>query len=222
MIQSLFYKEWIKTRRVIFLFLILFSGFVAYSFIDVAQMFRMSRPEIVWNDIILNDVSLVSYFNWLPLLAGIILALTQHVPEMINKRFKLTLHLPLPENKIVVLMLSYGLAILVMLYAATCIVLVTGLSYYFPSEFIRSSLYVASPWFLGGFAAYTLTSWVVYEPVWKFRVVNMLIAVCVLQLFLFDGRSGAYLPFIPYLVVIAVMTISFPFYSIIRFKEGAQ
>lgn len=222
MIISLFYKEWIKTRRIISLFFILFAGFVTYTFIDIAQMFRMSRPEVVWNEIVLNDISFVSFIKWLPLLSAIALALIQHVPEMVNKRFKLTLHLPLTENSIVIWILSYGWAILLGLYTVTLIALVIGLSCYFPIEFIQSSLYVSLPWFLGGFAAYMLTSWAVYEPVWRYRAVNILIAVCTLSIFFFDGKSGAYLPFIPYLIAITIISAGFPFFSIIRFKEGAQ
>ncbi|MDR0823687.1 MAG: hypothetical protein LBN74_01230 [Prevotella sp.] len=222
MIQALFYKEWIKTRRIILLLFVLFAGFVAYTFIDLAQMFRVNPPEVIWDNIILKDFLLIPNIKWLPLLAGILLAITQYVPEMVNKRFKLTLHLPLSENKIVIGMLSYGILVLSFLFAITYIVLLSGLSSYFPREFILSSFYVSCPWFLGGFAGYMLTTWIIYEPVWKYRIANAMVSICTLMLFFFDQKSGAYLPFIPYLLIIIIMSISFPFYAVIRFKEGAQ
>lgn len=222
MIQAIFYKEWIKTKRVVLLLFILFAGFTAYTFIDIAQMFRVNRPETIWGNIILKDILLIPNIRWLPLVAGILLAITQHIPEMVNKRFKLTLHLPLPDNTIVIWMLLYGLFVLLSLYAATYTALLFGLSSYFPQEFILSSFYMSFPWFMGGFTAYLFTVWIIYEPVWKYRVSIVLISVCTLMLFFFEGKSGAYLPFTPYLAIIMVTSICFPFYSVIRFKEGAQ
>lgn len=221
MIQALFYKEWIKTRQVIFLSIILFAGFITYTFIDIAQMFRLNRPETIWSSIILKDIYLISNVQWLPLVAGTVLSIAQYVPEIINKRLKLTLHLPLQDGTIVTWMLSYGFFVLLTLFTITIATLLIGLNTYFPNEFILSSFYTSIPWFMAGFTAYFLTAWIILEPVWKYRVSFIMISICTLILYFFDGKSGAYIPFIPYLLIIMVMSIYFPFYSVIRFKEGA-
>lgn len=66
----------------------------------------------LWEVFILKNVVLLDQIKVLPLLAGIIMGITQFIPEMTKKRFKLTLHLPLGENRIVCLMLGYGMVCL--------------------------------------------------------------------------------------------------------------
>ena len=222
MIQALFYKELIKTQRVILLLVLLFAGFIAYTFIDIAQMFRVSGAVAVWSNIILKDIVLLPNIKWLPLIAGLFLAITQYTPEMIDKRLKLTLHLPLPENKIIIIMLAYGLLVLTALYLVSYLVIMGGIGYYFSGELVTSSFYLTIPWFIGGYAGYLLATWIIYEPVWKQRIFNAIISICTLMLFYIDGKSGAYIPFIPYLLLILILSFSFLFYSTARFKEGAQ
>jgi hypothetical protein len=41
-------------------------------------------------------------------------------------------------------------------------------------------------------------------------------------LFYFDAIPGAYAPFLPYLLTLIVLSVSFSFYSLIRFKDGEQ
>ncbi len=108
MYQAIFYKEWIKTRMILLLLLLVFAGMIAYSFINTAQLFRVAGAVNTWENTIMKDIPLISEMKWLPVLAGLLLAIVQYVPEMQNKRLKLTLHLPLPETRIIYSMLVYG------------------------------------------------------------------------------------------------------------------
>jgi hypothetical protein len=144
----------------------------------------------------------------------------QYAPEMVNKRLKLTLHLPLPEYRIVLSMLFFGilsLAVLFLLvYGTVCI----GVNRYYPVEITQWNLAAILPWLWGGIAAYLLTAWISIEPVWKQRLWNIVIALCLLRLFYFDELPGAYAPLLPYLILFCILSAAFTFYSIARFKEG--
>lgn len=222
MYQSIFYKEWIKTRKLIALAAVVFLGFITYTFISTAQMFRISGAVMVWETVITKDLPLLNDMKWLPLLAAVLLSLAQYVPEIYNKRLKLTLHLPLPESGILVSMLFYGAVILLLFYLVSYTILLTGLRMWFPPEIVRTAFYASAPWFLAGLAAYFLTSWICLEPVWKQRIINGLAAICCLSLFFLGAKSGGYNTFLPYLLGLSVLSLAFPFYSVARFKEGAQ
>ena len=223
MVKALFYKEWIKTRTIVFLAVALIAGFVAYTFINTAQMFRVSGAVNVWNNVITKDMSLLSgAMQWLPVLAGLMLALAQFVPEMTDKRLKLTLHLPLREGTTVSIMLAYGLLVLLAVFALTYGVLTAGFSAYYPCEMIAGMIWRSLPWFIAGLCAYLLAAWVCFEPVWRQRIFNALIGVCLCSFFFIAAPSRAYIPMLPWMIAFTVVCFAFPFYSASRFKDGAQ
>ncbi|MFT3739508.1 MAG: hypothetical protein QM786_12180 [Breznakibacter sp.] len=222
MYQSIVYKEWIKTGKLVILASVLFLSAIAYSFISTAQILRLNGAVDVWETIIMKDLPLLSTLKWLPLLAAILLALAQYIPEMQNKRLKLTLHLPLPEIFVVTTMLGFGIVVLLSIFTITYAVLLTGLRIWFAPEIVLLSFYASLPWFVAGLAAYLLTAWICLEPVWRRRIVYVVFAIGCLSLFFIGARSGGYNSFIPYLIVVTVLGALFPFYSVARFKEGAQ
>lgn len=222
MLQALFYKEWCKTKRIVLLLIIIFAGVLGYTFINIEQMFRISGATTVWTNTILKEVSILpQVITWIPLLAALLLAFAQFVPEMTDKRLKLTLHLPLPENKIMTTTLLYGICILFALYLITYILLLGGASLYYPSEIIIATIWESFPWFLAGFMGYLLAAWITLEPTWRQRISNTFIAVCALSAFFIEAKFGAYSTFIPYLILVTIVSFSFPFYSTARFKDGA-
>jgi hypothetical protein len=222
MIASIFYKEWIKTRKTLLLSFIVFAALIIYIFINIEQMFRISGATQVWADTLLKDVSVLSKIQWLPLILSVLVGVSQFVPEMNNKRLKLTLHLPMPENRIMFSMLAFGLSCLLILYAITYIAIIGGLSIYYPREIVLSMVEASLPWFLAGLSGYLFVAWICIEPVWRQRVFNTLIAVYALTFFMISAKSGAYMPFVPYLLASIMVAYFFSFYSMCRFKDGSQ
>lgn len=223
MLQSIFYKEWTKTKRAILLLVAVFAAIIVYAFINNSQVLRLEGAVVVWSSIITKDMPLLpSFIIWLPLLAGLLVGFAQYTPEMANKRLKLTLHLPIPENKILAAMLIYGVGVLSVMFLFVYLVLIIGMSLYYPSEVVCAMIWSSLPWFLGGLIGYLFVAWICIEPVWKQRIFNSLIAIAFLSFFYMSGKSGAYATFVPYLVVLMVLAFSFPFFSTARFKDGAQ
>lgn len=222
MFKAIIYKEWIKTRKAVLLATITFAGFIIYTFINTAQMFRNGGAVQTWATVIMNDIPLIPYFQWLPLLAGMLVAVTQFVPEMVNKRLKLTLHLPMKEVTTMVYMLLYGIIVLICLYIVTYIVLLFILSTYFPAQILAANVYCSLPWFIGGIAGYLLVSWIIIEPIWRQRIMNAVFAILALSVLFTKAPSGAFLPMLPMIMVSLVLSFSFPVYSMTRFKTGVQ
>ncbi len=222
MIQSLYYKEWHKSRWALLLIILFFAGVIIYSFINISQNLRISGIDQTWDIIVQKGTYYFIHIKYLPLMAGILLAITQYTPEMTNKRLKLTLHLPLPESKIMLTMLSYGIINLCLIFSLVYFVIYWGTRYYFPTEIAYWNAIVILPWLLGGITAYLLTAWVSIEPVWKQRILNSIISILILALYYFDVTPKAYSPSIIYILIITIISGIFSFYSLIRFKDGEQ
>lgn len=222
MYTSIIYKEWIKTRSAVIVIAAVFLGIGIYSFMKISESIRLSGIVNVWENIIQKDSPMFPHFEYLPFLAGVLLAITQYVPELQFKRLKLTLHLPLNENRILLTMLLYGVSVILLLSLVTLPLLLIGLSRNFPAEIVCSAFRQLTPWFLAGLTAYLLTSWICLEPQWKQRILNVIPAIIAISLFLLRAKSGGHQPFIPYLILLVAVAFSFAFYSTGRFKEGVQ
>lgn len=220
MIQSLYYKEWHKSRWALLIILLVFTGILIYSFINISQGLRLNGIDQIWDMIVQKGVHYFEFIKYAPLMAGVLLAITQYAPEMTSKRLKLTLHLPLPESKIMLTMLSFGILSLSIIFALTYLCIYCGTRYYFPAEIASWNSIVTLPWLLGGVATYLLATWICIEPVWKQRVLNSLIAILIVVLFYFDASPDAYSYSMIYLIILTLTSIAFCFYSLIRFKDG--
>ena len=222
MLKALFYKEWIKTRKVINLITLLLGSIVIYSFLDITRIIRIDGAVDAWTSVILNDIILIPTLKYIPLVSGLLLGFSQYVPEMINKRLKLTLHLPWSENKIILSHLLYGFLVLLFLFLVSYLMLLGIVRYYFAWELMATTFWASIPWLAGGFAAYLLSAWVSLEPNWKQRAFNTLIAGTALSLFYLEGKQGSFSSIIYYLLIAILLFIAFSFFSATRFKEGEQ
>lgn len=222
MIRSLFYKEWIKSRWVILIILIGLAGAIIYTYMGVSRSIRVAGADHIWAMAVQKELTFGDYIKYITLVSGMLLALAQYVPEMINKRLKLTLHLPLPDSRIFFSMLLFGVISLFIIYIFAYFALQLSLNHYFCREITNWSLIRTIPWFLGGIMAYAITTWICIEPIWRQRMLNSVVGLLTLMLFYFDDRPEAYNPFLPFLIIIVFAGFTFPFYSLIRFKEGAQ
>ena len=190
---AIFYKEWIKTRWYFLLAVVATLGFTGYCMLRINRVVEMKGAAHVWEVMLQRDVIFIDMLQYIPLIAGILMAIVQFVPEMQRKCLKLTLHLPYPELKMTGNMLLSGL------------ILLTALT-----------------WYLAGISGYLLVAWICLEPAWKRRILNLIIAVLLLRIFFLSPTPEAYNKFLPYLVVYTLLTASFSWLSIVRFKAGKQ
>ncbi|MDR0814893.1 MAG: hypothetical protein LBN37_03975, partial [Bacteroidales bacterium] len=173
-----------------------------------------------WEGLIQKGIDFFTALKFLPLLLGILLAVTQYVPELQSKRLKLTMHLPLPESKIIATMLHYGLVVTLLFVIVSIFLLLWGLTLHFPREIVSGAFELILPWFLAGPASYLIASWICLEPLWKQRILNLIGGIGALSFFFIDAKAGAYRTFDLWLIAIAAIAFLFPFFSTLRFKEG--
>ncbi len=124
LLKALSYKEWMKTRKLVGGWILLLAavsvyayidltytirgGWIlllaavsVYAYIDLTYTIRMNEAVNVWFGILFQGTSVSALLMYMLPLAGISLAIVQFVPEMTQKRFKLTLHLPASETRLV-------------------------------------------------------------------------------------------------------------------------
>ena len=211
---AIFYKEWIKTRWYFLLAVLATLGFTGYSMLRINRVVEMKGAAHVWEVMLQRDVIFIDMLQYIPLIAGILMAIVQFVPEMQRKCLKLTLHLPYLELKMTGNMLLSGLVLLLVCFASNFLLMEVYLSGVLAHELKNHILLTALTWYL--------VAWICLEPAWKRRILNLVIAVLLLRIFFLSPTPEAYNKFLPYLLVYTLLTASFSWLSIVRFKAGKQ
>ena len=211
--RALSYKEWMKTRRLIGVMLLLMAVAVGYTYIDLTHEIRLNEAVNVWYGCLFQGTSVAPWMMYLLPLAGIALGVVQYVPEMTQKRLKLTLHLPAGETQI---MASLLLCLLLSLVLAAVVRL------FLPSEVVGMMLQQLLPWIVAAVAGYGFTAWVCIEPQWKQRMLCIVVSVGLLSMLFVSSYPVAYSQFGAGIGWILAASFIFPFSSCIRFKYGVQ
>ena len=219
---AIFYKEWIKTRWYFLLAVLATLGFTGYCMLRINRVVEMKGAAHVWEVMLQRDVIFIDMLQYIPLIAGILMAIVQFVPEMQRKCLKLTLHLPCPELRMIGAMLLYGGLLLGVLFAVSLGVLFVAFRAVLAPELVRHILLTAAPWYAAGIAAYLLAAWICLEPTWRRRLLYGAVAACVLRLFFLAPAPEAYDGFLPWLTLCTLCTASWSWWSVVRFKEGRQ
>lgn len=222
MIKAIFYKEWIKMRWFCLVAALFLAGFTAYALLRVQRVITFKGAAHIWEVMLEKEVVFVDILQYLPVLLGVLLALVQFIPEMTHKRLKLTLHLPFPQRKMILLMMSVGLAALAVLSAVQAFVLWCYFHTLLAPELVSRILLTSLPWYLAGLALYPLAAWVCLEPTWRRRVADILVAVGVCRLFFLSETPQAYDGMLPWLLALLLCVLFFPLLSVYRFKQGCQ
>lgn len=218
----IFYKEYYKTRTTLLLGAIVLLAVVVYIFIDLNQTIRFNGTTTLVAHILMRDARIATQIKLPLLLFGIAVALSQYIPEMINKRLKLTMHLPLPEGQAVRAMLCWGALCVAVVCAIVYAALHIGLSLYFAPQIVSATTGDTLVWMAGAIASYMLSTWIVIEPTWRGRICNTIVTLLLLYPFAMPTAcAGAYDRVWWLIVLIVVVSVSFALHSACRFKRGA-
>ncbi|MBR1783474.1 MAG: hypothetical protein IJ753_08190 [Bacteroidales bacterium] len=220
--KMILYKEWLKTRWVLLGIVLVFAAVTFYCFLNLTKVVEIRGGGLLWEAMVEKDALLVDIFRYLPAVAGAFLALAQFVPEVQHKRLKLTLHLPYPQKRMLLVMVAIGLLILTVLYALQAGVSAFLLAQWVPVELVSRVFRTTLVWYLAGWAAYLFTSALCLEPTWKTRVLVLMVASAFLYLLFLSGVPEAYNGFLPWLVAYTLLSGVLLFHGVARFKEGAQ
>ena len=85
---AIFYKEWIKTRWYFLLAVITTLGFTGYCMLRINRVVEMKGAAHVWEVMMQRDAIFIEMLQYIPLIAGVLMAVVQFVPEMQRKCLK--------------------------------------------------------------------------------------------------------------------------------------
>lgn len=220
MFKAIIYKEWIKIRLIVLVS-------VAISLLALLNIFLKVRHDILfvdaanyWYSFLFRGYTYFGILRFLPLAIGLGIAIAQYFPETVNKRIKLTFHLPVKENSILIKMHLFGVMVLLLTFVSIFLLFILGSAIFFPSNIIAASLITIIPWFLGGLTTYFLVALILLEPVWLYRGLYAIVSAGLVSLYYGSAPIGAFGPVLLPLAVITVMMSFVVLFSGFRFRKG--
>lgn len=219
-IKHLLYKEWIKTRWYAAVGLAGSLILSVYACIDAVSTFHDMGGTFFYSTLLTGNIALMTQLKYLPLAIALLIGLPQFLPEITNKRIRLTLHLPVGSTAVVYTMVLYGLAVFCCTLLPALLITTAMLAACFPAEVVVATLQTLLPWLLGGMTAYFFTAMIAFEPVWKFRFGYILIAYLTLRFFYLGYGVGNAVTAYPLLLVITLVSSLAVIYTSHRFNKG--
>jgi hypothetical protein len=218
--KAIVFKEWLKIRWTLFIIFLLSIVILVNIWINLTYGLRFSGPSDFWGLVIFRKYVFFSLMQYFPLLAGLSLAIAQFLPEMHRDRLKLTLRLPLPENRIIFQMNLVAFATLILLYLFDLIFLLFFSSLYFPSEILINIITIVLPWHLAGISCYFAVSTILVEPAWFRRLILLLVMYGFLQIYFQPPGIYSYYNVIPFLVPLSLLPALGIYYAVHHYQKG--
>ncbi len=206
MLRSIFLKEWLKVRWYWVLALVVNLGVLVYLYLDLRHQFQVEHSEMIWYWAFELRRLLYTPIQYVPALTGAALALAQFAPEMINGRFRLSLHLPVREDLLVWSWVLFGALMGGVLILLDLIGLYLVVAAWFPHEAALSAVMTALPWCLGGWVAYFGITLVMLEPQPIRRLSYLLIGLAFMGLLY---QEKGYQEYDPILIGLGLMALLF-------------
>ncbi len=222
MTQALLLKEWLKTRRTLFILFAVTMAFTAYIILNIQHVVTTQCVGSLWSFMLLKDSIFIEKLQYYPMVCGIIMGIMQMIPEMHQRRLKLTLHLPYNQNGMVGLMICYGLLSLMVIFGIQLLIIAAYYSTLLASEMTARVVLTALPWYICGLNAYLFTSAACLESGWRLRVIISMTGIAITSLFFLQDASEAYNSVLWLMGIFVCAASLLSFYSIYRFKEGRQ
>ncbi len=199
---ALLLKEWLKIRWFYLGALAVNFGGCLFFYVELRSLLRLEHAEMIWYRAAQLDNVFFDDLRWLPLLAGVVLAAAQGVPERLGRRLRLMLHLPLPVNLLFLLWLLAGSAFYLVIGVTDLVLVVAAMYHFFPVDFVMPTVLTMLPWLLAGWFAYGVTLTFLLEPN-RIRQIFLLAVGCLaLPLFLAGSGYGYLAPALPWLAML--------------------
>jgi hypothetical protein len=222
MFTSIAYKEWLKIRWTYLAMIAVLLGVIITILLDLRHLMTMERPTNVWSYIILMQYPFYGPMRYIPLLVGCAIAVAQFVPEVVQSRLKLSLHLPLGENRVLLWMVAYGAVVVAALFIVAALALIAIALRTFPLEVTWSMVLTMAPWYLAGMTGYFLTAIVVVEPRWVRRAIYLIIGYLFVDALLLNNGIEAHTHSLLSFKLLWACTVIGITLSGLRFRKGVR
>ncbi len=222
MYKSLAYKEWLKLRWVALVGLSLEIVTLIYIFSNLRAAVEFNSAFDIWNVVVYKNYMFFGSIKYIPLFIGLLLGVFQYLPEILDMKLKLTLHLPLKENSVFIFLNAYGTMILLGLFLPFILMLIVASNIVFPHEITTATILTIIPWFLSAFVSYYFVAAVMIEPLWTRRIIISIVGFILINPLLINTGYVTYkLILFPLLLIVLTFT-GLHILSGLRFKRGAK
>jgi len=221
MFQAILRKEFLKIKYIYIALIILFITALLYLYISTLQSFTKIEPHsMLWYQAVHIGNIYYDVLKFLPSFAAFVLALAQFLPEIHKKKFRIPLHLPINQNKMVFLYLSVGLLLLSLINSILLLSLYFISCIFYPSLIAISSIQTALPWVLASFVVYTFCVAIMIEPYFKRKFFLCVLMIMIVSLFFLNDKYQGYNNLYAFLGLLLVLSLFMPLLSLYRFKNG--
>jgi len=117
-------------------------------------------------------------------------------------------------------MLSYSHIVLLGFHSIHALIILAGLSLYFPLEILTSTIQTITPWYLAGFTAMVFIPCICIEPILIRRICLAILAISIISFFYYSDFPGAYQTVYYICTALVISLIPISYVSLERFKNG--
>ncbi|MDD3965435.1 MAG: hypothetical protein WC372_01550 [Candidatus Neomarinimicrobiota bacterium] len=223
MLKAILYKEWIKLRWAVIVIAGLSLLTLAYSIGMINYYIEFQGALNNWLYVIGKSLLLrnIVFVKYLPLITGLTFGLLQFVQEMSRNRMRLSYHLPISEKKLLLSSVGIGYAFLLaeIVFLFFGLWLVVAVNY--PAEIVQKALLSMIPWFLGGSAVYFLTSFIILEPSWIYRIIYGIVSAGLTSLYFQASTYDQYRTLWTFVLIVLLIPLTILFAGH-RFRRGTK
>lgn len=218
--KAIFYKEYLKLRVPFIICLVAGLLLAVYAILRINRVVATHGVEHVWLIMLMKDQLFVDSIKYFPPVCGLALAISQMRPEMQSKRLKLTLHLPVDNNRLILTMLSAGFIACLAVFAVQFLTVIIYYSRMIAPEMTWRVALSMLPWYIAGLVAYCFTCAVCLEGRRMRRVVIGLCGFAMVSVFYFQESPEAYNGMLVWALIAAILLSLLSIVSVNRFKQG--
>jgi hypothetical protein len=217
----LFYKEWLKTRWFVLAGLVVGVASIVYMFIQLnTNIINAEGASQYIYDWQRGGRAHYLLFRWIPILVALLIGVSQYAPEVLQKRIKLTLHLPRPEMSMLYTMVLYGFICLSAIMLICMGLFFTADAYFMPQEMHVMAIKALVPYIMAGYVTYAFVAMIAMEPNWSYGFFYLILAYFIVNdLFLNNPDTWGTMPVLLLILVIASLGM---LYTANRFKLGER
>ena len=218
MLSSMFFKEYTKTRVGIIATIVVIMAVIISSIVSLSHDIRIMSATQFLSMRVVSGWTVSQLLKVIPIVAGVVLAIVQYVPEAAYGRLKLTLHLPLKENEIIAMMCVYGWLVLVVMTVVSILVLTIMEMQYLPIEMVGRDISEAVRWSMCSLVAYNFTTSCTLERQTGGRIRWGLTGLAVIGALFLLPRAAMETYICT--IVFVILSSAAPFVSARRYKVG--
>ena len=221
MFKAILFKEFLKIRYIYLALFIFIITMFSYLYFQIIKSFFSIEPHsMLWYEAVFIGNIYYDILKFVPSICAIILAFAQFLPEVQNKKFRIPLHLPINQNKMLILYLSVGIFLLSFLNILFLFLLYFISSSFYTNVIIYSALKNSLPWLLSSYIIYNALASIMVETYWKRRAFLVVLFTLLSSMLFINNNYEAYNKVLIMYFFIFIFSFFVPLLSLYRFKNG--